>query len=452
MKKKFSAIIAGIGDAAIVNAGILLAFFVRFGGRIPERNFASYSSFWTFVTLLYLGVFYIFGLYHSHRSYTKVNILDNAMKAMVFGTLLMFVALYTVRMQVGSFPSSVIFLSFPLIFLMLVSWRFLLLRMRGMTRKKILLVGTSGEIASLTRTLAAGASREYELAGIVVTAGEKKDWEKKIRIYSSVRDIRRAIIETGCDEVIFAIPPEEHRKLPDIIARCQGLEVKFKIVPALYEIFLSATEGEEIDGLPIVDVVAAPIYGFTEVAKRIIDVVIAGVGLLVLSPFILIISILIRCDSSGRAFYEQERVGKNGKIFMQYKFRTMVRDAEVSSGPVLAKKNDFRITRVGAILRPFRLDEIPQLWNVLRGDMSLVGPRPERPYFVEKLKKEIPVYVERLQVRPGITGLAQVQSGYDILPKSKLRYDLLYVRKHSIMLDMEIILRTFIVILKKKGH
>ncbi|UCD83682.1 MAG: sugar transferase, partial [Deltaproteobacteria bacterium] len=150
-------------------------------------------------------------------------------------------------------------------------------------------------------------------------------------------------------------------------------------------------------------------------------------------------------------FFKQERVGKDGKIFPLIKFRSMYQHAEKETGPVLAEKNDHRVTRIGRILRKTRFDEVPQLLNVLKGDMSLVGPRPERPFFVEKFKREIPGYVERLQVRPGITGFAQVNLTYDISPQDKLRYDLLYIRKHSIPLDLDIILRTIFVMLRRKG-
>jgi exopolysaccharide biosynthesis polyprenyl glycosylphosphotransferase len=227
--------------------------------------------------------------------------------------------------------------------------------------------------------------------------------------------------------------------------------VRFKIVPELYEMFLSETDGEDVNGLPLVEVMAPPIYGANEVIKRLIDILVSSVTLLLLLPLTLLTMVMIKIESRGPVLFKQNRVGKDGRIFSLYKFRSMTKDAEKYTGPVMAKSDDRRITKLGRILRRTRLDEIPQLINVLKGDMSLVGPRPERPFFVERFKREIPGYVQRLQVRPGITGLAQVHSRYDISARSKLRYDLLYVRRHSLFLDLEIILRTVGVILGRKG-
>jgi len=169
----------------------------------------------------------------------------------------------------------------------------------------------------------------------------------------------------------------------------------------------------------------------------------------------LIVSIAIKLDSKGPVFYKQERSGLNGKVFNILKFRSMIKDAEKQSGPVWSTKDDPRITRVGRIIRKLRLDEIPQVINVLKGEMSFVGPRPERPYFVEKLSEEIPLYKRRLRVRPGITGWAQVKHKYDESiedVKTKLRYDLFYIENISLRMDLKIIFRTVFVVLFGKGH
>jgi len=187
--------------------------------------------------------------------------------------------------------------------------------------------------------------------------------------------------------------------------------------------------------------------------KRVTEFALSMIGLTLLSPFILVISLLIKIDSRGPVFYKQERVGERGKIFKLLKFRSMVEGAE-ANGPVWAGKNDDRITRIGRWIRKWRLDEIPQMVNVLRGDMSFVGPRPERAYFVEKLREEIPFYDQRFYVKPGITGLAQVKYQYgaskgDAL--EKLRYDLYYIKNLSPLYDLLIIFETIKVVLSGKG-
>jgi exopolysaccharide biosynthesis polyprenyl glycosylphosphotransferase len=290
----------------------------------------------------------------------------------------------------------------------------------------------------------------YKLIG-VVSEEEMKNPALGVKHFKSIRNIRRIVTANKIDEMIISLPPEARREMVDVISQCQGMGVRFKIVPELYEMFLSETDGEDVNGLPLVEVMGAPIYGANELIKRLIDIFVSSVALLLFLPLILVIMVLIKIGSKGPVLFKQERVGKDGRIFSLYKFRSMTKDAEKYTGPVMAESDDKRTTKWGKILRKTRFDEIPQLINVLKGDMSLVGPRPERPFFVEQFKKEIPGYVQRLQVRPGVTGLAQVHSTYDISARSKLRYDLLYVRKHSLFLDLEIILRTIGVILRRKG-
>ncbi|TRZ96061.1 sugar transferase [bacterium] len=182
--------------------------------------------------------------------------------------------------------------------------------------------------------------------------------------------------------------------------------------------------------------------------RRKIEIIISLISIFLCSPIFLGIAILIKFTSKGSIFYKQERVGLNGKCFFLYKFRSMFEDAESETGPVWAKKNDSRVTFIGKILRKTRLDELPQLINVLKGDMALVGPRPERPYFASRHKSLRGI---RLSVKPGLTGLAQIQGYYDTIPRNKLRYDYLYIKNRSILLDVKIILKTLLVIFTKPG-
>ncbi|MBN1560941.1 sugar transferase, partial [candidate division KSB1 bacterium] len=186
-----------------------------------------------------------------------------------------------------------------------------------------------------------------------------------------------------------------------------------------------------------------------------IDILFSLCGLLILSPVLVLFAILIKIDSPGPVFYKQKRVGKNGRNFTVYKFRSMIQDAERYTGPVWAGKTDPRITRIGRFIRKVRIDEFPQLINVLNGDMSLVGPRPERPYFVDKLKREYPLYTRRLRVKPGVTGWAQVKGKYDTTiedVKEKLDYDLYYIDNISLRLDFRIMFYTVYVMLRFKGQ
>ena len=197
--------------------------------------------------------------------------------------------------------------------------------------------------------------------------------------------------------------------------------------------------------------VKSPVAKFT---KRVVGFFLSSIMLVLLAPLILIVAIAIKLDSKGPVLFSQERVGENGKIFTLYKFRSMKADAEAVSGPVWAEEDDPRITRVGRIIRKLRIDELPQLWNVLKGDMSIVGPRPERPFFVEKLKNKVPYYKERFAVKPGVTGWAQVKYSYGSTEKDaleKLKYDLYYIKNMSLIMDLMVIFHTVKIVLLSRG-
>jgi exopolysaccharide biosynthesis polyprenyl glycosylphosphotransferase len=184
--------------------------------------------------------------------------------------------------------------------------------------------------------------------------------------------------------------------------------------------------------------------------KRLLDIILSVAGLIISSPLIVVSGIAIKIDSPGPCFYKQVRMGRDGKLFTIYKLRSMYMDAE-KDGPKWADKDDSRVTKVGRVIRRFRADELPQLFNVLKGEMSIVGPRPERPYFMEKFSKEIPGYMDRLKAKCGVTGWAQVNGGYDITPEEKLEKDLYYINNQSLLLDIKIILKTIKIVFMGKG-
>jgi len=449
-RERIRTVITVLLDAALVNSGIVLGFLFRFGGVLPSYNFSAYRSLWVSITIIMLGTFYVSGLYDRRKSYTMVNILDNTINGVTLGTLLIFVAVYAARTKVGEFPTTVLMISWLINIILISGWRIILVRFRKVAPRRVLVVGSGEGASSIVEDITNRPELGYKLIGIV-SEEEMRNPEPAVKHFKSMRNIRQIVLGNKIDEVIISLPPESRKQMVGLISQCQGMGVRFKIVPELYEMFLSETDGEDVNGLPLVEVMAPPIYGANEVIKRLIDILVSSITLLLFLPLILLIMVVIKMESKGRVLFKQERVGKDGKIFFLYKFRSMRKDAEKYTGPVLADSDDKRITKLGRILRKTRLDEIPQLINVLKGNMSLVGPRPERPFFVERFKREIPGYVQRLQVRPGITGLAQVHSTYEISARSKLRYDLLYVRKHSLFLDLEIILRTIGVILRRKG-
>jgi len=294
----------------------------------------------------------------------------------------------------------------------------------------------------------------YKVVGFVRTDKRKGGEYKGVKVLGTADKINEIIRENEVKEVIFALESSEHDKLLELIGKCKE-DVNFKIVPDLYDAISGQARTNQIYGFPLIEIMPEIMQPWERVVKRLIDIVVSLIVLGLGLPLWVLIAILIKIDSRGPVIYKQERVGKDGKIFTLYKFRSMYENAEALTGPTWATKNDPRVTRVGKILRKLHLDEIPQFINVLKGDMSLIGPRPERPVFVEKLSKEIPLYRRRLKVKPGITGWAQVKYKYDESiedVKKKLQYDLFYIENMSLRMDLKIIAYTILHILSGKGQ
>ncbi len=256
------------------------------------------------------------------------------------------------------------------------------------------------------------------------------------------------------DGIVIESNGHRQAEVLHIISKLADTRYEIFVSPKLYSLVYEYFLVQKVADSPFLKVVFNPLSHWERFLKRVMDMIIAVTSLFILSPLLMLIALFIKVDNPGPVFYRQKRVGLRGKEFMLFKFRSMIHNAEKHTGPVWAIKNDSRVTRIGKILRPYRLDEIPQLINVLRGDMSFVGPRPERPAFISRLKKSIPFYSLRLNVHPGITGLAQVKHSYDASlddVKKKLSYDLEYINNMSIRLDLKIFLKTVLTVIKKEG-
>jgi Undecaprenyl-phosphate glucose phosphotransferase len=255
------------------------------------------------------------------------------------------------------------------------------------------------------------------------------------------------------DHVYVALPLEEHVKMLGLVEATNREGVDVHVVPDLLQFIALRARLENLDGVPIISLNDVPLRGFNSLLKRTIDIAISASALFALSVPFALIALIIRRTSTGPVFYTQERMGLDGKAFQVYKFRSMYLGAEDETGPVWARDNDPRCTPVGRLLRRFDLDELPQLWNVLRGDMSIVGPRPERPFFVEQFKHRIPQYMLRHKVKAGITGWAQVNGwrGNTSLEK-RIEYDLYYIENWSVGLDLKIMWLTLLRGIQKHAY
>ena len=268
-----------------------------------------------------------------------------------------------------------------------------------------------------------------------------------INLLGNINNFKSIIKKHEIDHIIIAVDPDDISQIHNIVNICKSYKIEYEFASEIQDFVFGKTIKQVFGDLH------RPLHPSK---RQILDSLLAGILMILFLPLYIITSMLIKFNSKGPALYSQERVGKSGRIFRVFKFRTMFIDAEKHSGPVLASKDDPRITKIGKFLRKMRIDEIPQLINVVIGDMSFIGPRPERPYFVEKYSREIPMYKNRLEVKPGITGLAQVITGYDEDiedVKNKLKHDLNYVENYnSIRLNISILFHTIKVVLTAQGQ
>jgi exopolysaccharide biosynthesis polyprenyl glycosylphosphotransferase len=264
-----------------------------------------------------------------------------------------------------------------------------------------------------------------------------------VPVVGRVEDLPKVTTPLRVDQVFLALPASQRDRLLHLIALCEDRNLEFKIVPDLLEVMSTRAAADALDGLPLVGVRRNQLRGAAAVAKRAIDVLVSTALLVLFSPVLLVVSILIKLTMPGPILFRQERIGLQRRPFVIYKFRSMIPDAEAQTGPTVAKPGDSRVTTLGRFLRRSSLDELPQLYNVLRGDMSLVGPRPQPTFFDERYSGEVPRYLERQQVRPGLTGWAEVNDLRGAAPISdRTMYDVYYIENWSLALDLKCIVLT----------
>lgn len=417
-------------DLVLINLSIVAAFYIRFSGNIPRFNFSAYTNLAIYITLIFAVIYYLHDLYDVERHFDFSGTAARIIQANFLGFLVTIALSFLFR--IFSFPRLVLFLSFIIASVVVPAGRYLITAAfpLELPEEFIVVIGRDNLAQRIIKEVRERAHLGLRLAGNV--------------------DLREAR-EKGLPPADRYIVTEEVG--PGVVEWLIGSagESRLQIVPGSYEVFIGRVDFETLADIPLIDVGHPPDTSWAKFGKRIFDAVFSFVFLILLLPLFALVAVLIKIDSKGPVFYLQERVGIKEKTFRCIKFRTMVADAEKLTGPVLAGENDPRVTRVGRWLRKYRIDEFPQLINILKGEMSFVGPRPERPVFVEEFKKTVPFYRERFKVRPGATGLAQIYGRYETDPATKLKYDLIYIYNLSFLLDMLIIFRSISVILTGKG-
>jgi Undecaprenyl-phosphate glucose phosphotransferase len=315
------------------------------------------------------------------------------------------------------------------------------LRRRGSVRDRVLIVGT-GEVGQvILQKLRSSPGLGYEVVGFAAADGSDEG-APDAPILGKASNLAEIIDEHEVDEVIIAMPEATHQEIMTLIAECERGKVTIRVFPDVFQIIAGPVSVGELVGLPLLTVRDVALRGWRRVAKRTMDLIGASCALVLLSPLMLLMAVLIKLDSRGPVFYAQERMGMDTKPFSMLKFRSMRADAE-ADGPGWTVRNDPRVTRLGRLIRRIDVDELPQLINVLVGDMSLVGPRPERPVYVNRFRRAVPRYMDRHWEKSGITGWAQVNGlRGDTSIAERTKYDLWYNENWSLLLDLKIILRT----------
>ena len=448
---------AVIGDAAAIFGGLMLATWIRFSsGWItirhapPPNLYSHYLGGAAIASLIFLFVFYYKKLYVRPQTGSFIDKIPRLIKSSAIGTLI--TAVFAFAMQNDAdFSRIVIGMSFFSVTFFVLLERYICFRIEwNMARhsnekSNLLILGTDSVALHVTHTLHEEPMLRTRVSGFLRTSLDTPDIAiNPGSILGNLDELSAIIEKMKIDEIILTDSRLSHDRIVQILLLCERNLVAFKMVPDLFRIMTTSMDVQSLDDIPLLGISTWPLDQFwNRLMKRIEDVAGALVGLLISAPIVCAAAILIKRSSPGPVFYCQERCGENGRSFTLYKLRTMHIDAEDESGPVWTTEDDSRRTGIGAFLRQYNLDELPQFWNVLRGDMSLVGPRPERPHFVEQFKEDIGRYMWRHVSKPGMTGWAQVnglRGNTDL--KARIKYDLFYLENWSLAFDFKILVKT----------
>ena len=431
MDKDGSLLKAVLFDAAWVNVAIILAFLIRFSGRIPASNFQAYLEIIPWITLIRILVFYFAGLYEREDEEDGFHIFYSVFIAVTLGSIAIVALSFYLRTL--PFPRTVFPISWAFNILLISTWHAYLFyqRQKRLPPKRFLVVGGSPKGEEIVEEI---KNQPFPRSKVVGLLGS----DDKSKGSFDSPSLRRALRQKKASDVIITDSDVSHHKILDMVFAAEAEDVTVWLVPGLYEVMLGKVELTHLGDVPLIKLRSEPLKEREKVIKRLVDLIFSILVLIFSAPLMLLLPLIIKLESKGPILYRQKRVGLKGKIYEVYKFRSMLENAEAETGPILARQNDERVTRVGSFLRRFHLDELPQFFNVLKGEMSLVGPRPERPAFIEEFNREIRGYSRRFAVKPGITGLAQLYGKYETSAGKKLKYDLAYINNWSLGMDLKI--------------
>jgi len=443
-------------DALVVAATYWLAWFFWINVYVKENNpetgilpIEIYLTAFVAIVPGYLILYSAFDMYSSKRTSRAAYEVFNIIKANTVGLLAVMVVLFAINIPDFSRGMVGIFYGLNIVAesFMRKGVRHVLryVRRKGYNLKHMLLVGYSRAAEEYINKITANQEWGYEVYGILDDRVPAGACYKGVKVIGGIDLLSEVLSEGTFDEIGITLSLSDYDLLESIVNICEKSGVHTKFIPDYNSVIPSRPYLEDLDGLAVVNIRHVPLtHLLNRAIKRMMDIFGALVAIVLFSPIMLLAAIGVKLTSKGPLIFKQERVGLHNKPFQMYKFRSMELQPEEDEKKGWTKKNDPRVTRIGKILRKTSIDELPQLFNVLKGDMSLIGPRPERPLFVEKFKEEIPRYMIKHQVRPGITGWAQV-NGYrgDTSIRKRVEYDLYYIENWSIAFDFKILFLTF---------
>jgi Undecaprenyl-phosphate glucose phosphotransferase len=451
-----------LGDLAAAAGAFFAAWYLRFEtGIFPaaeQPDFGRYMLLLPFILVLWPVVFYFHGLYQVQRGRSRSEEGINLVVAIILASLLLSFAVVWVRPVARPGDPYAIFGYSRMFMAMLAGLNVVLsvgvrnairailrhLRLSGHSLQRILVVGAGALGREVAEKLLGHREFGFQVAGFLDDDPGKANLSfEGLRVLGTLDSVEEVLRTRRIDQVWVALPVEAHRKTMRVLQAVAKECVEVRLVPDVLQYATLQAKLEDLDGTPVINLSQVPLQGWATLIKRTLDLAVAVCALLVLLPFFPLIAVAIWVEDRGPIFYHQERMGLDGRSFQILKLRSMRVGAESSTGPVWAVKDDPRRTRVGAFLRRWSIDELPQLWNVILGNMSIVGPRPERPAFVQEFREKLPQYMLRHRVKSGITGWAQVHGWRgNTSIKKRLQYDLYYIENWSLKLDLKILWMT----------
>jgi Undecaprenyl-phosphate glucose phosphotransferase len=447
-------------DACIIVAAYLLTYFLRFDTpladlRIIKADPGTYYSIYVYANRLkllvplYLFIYYYSHLYTPKRGKQGWSEIFNILLANTFGIAFFSSFLYFAwEMNISRFFLGLFFvlnISMSIGYRMIIFHVLTAARRKGYNLKHVLLVGYGQATEAYIDRIFANPQWGYYIHGILDDTIEVGTMYKKVPVIGTVTHLEAFLSKMSLDEIAITLSIKEYEKLEKIVAICEKSGVHTKLIPDYYNFIPTTPYTEDIFGLPVINIRNVPLSNtYNKIIKRAVDIFGALVALVIFSIPMLLVAFLIKLTSPGPVIFSQIRIGKHNKQFKMYKFRSMEIQTEKEEKKAWTTKRDPRVTGIGKFIRKSSIDELPQLFNILKGDMSLVGPRPERPFFVEKFKEEIPRYMIKHQVSPGLTGWAQI-NGYrgDTSIRKRIDHDLYYIENWTIGLDFKILFLTF---------